>query len=162
MNTNIDGGAIAMPEERQNPDRRTIYVRVADREMWERAEELAGDSLASLVADLLRRWVAEREAEAKARVTGMGRVEVTVEDGNGYRQQAFHGRLIATAVRGRNTWDVYLTPRGQLAVYCDGQHQQLQVYPDFETLASSFKRMPDLMTQVTDALGRKHVEELDI
>ena len=47
------------------PTRRNIYVRAEDADVWDRAEQLAGESLSQLVADRLRRYVAEREAEAE-------------------------------------------------------------------------------------------------
>jgi len=46
------------------PSRRTVYVRAEDADVWKRAEELAGESLSQLVADQLRRFVQQREAQA--------------------------------------------------------------------------------------------------
>jgi hypothetical protein len=47
------------------PARRNLYVRAEDADVWDRAEQLAGESISQLVADRLRRYVAEREAEAE-------------------------------------------------------------------------------------------------
>ena len=48
----------------QNNRRRNVYVRAEDADIWERAEQLAGESLSQLIADQLRRYVAQREIEA--------------------------------------------------------------------------------------------------
>src|SRR5579863_3313116 len=41
------------------PARRNLYVRAEDADVWDRAEQLAGESISQLVADRLRRYVAE-------------------------------------------------------------------------------------------------------
>ena len=40
---------------------KTIYVREADTEVWEKAERLAGGSVSALIAEALRRYVEEVE-----------------------------------------------------------------------------------------------------
>ena len=139
---------------RATVDRRTIYVRVGDREMWQRAEQLAGDSLAGLVADLLRNWVNEQEAKARMRETGMERVEVI----DGGRRKAFKGRQLALG----GTFVIYLTEQGRLAVQ-DVAQTELLVYDTFPDLENDEERFgPELLQQVANLIGEEYVEELDI
>ncbi len=72
---------------------KTIYVKDEDVATWDRAKELAGDKLAPIIASALKRYVAEKEAEAR----GYDRIEVSYSDelSNGLpRRKAFFGRWV--------------------------------------------------------------------
>jgi len=43
---------------------KTIYVKAEDLPVFERAEELGGDSLSAVIAEALKRFVERKEAEA--------------------------------------------------------------------------------------------------
>src|SRR5258708_1005394 len=72
---------------------KTIYVRDEDTAIWDRAKELAGDKLAPVIMEGLKKYVAEREAQAK----GFERIQIRFHDqqSNGMpRAKAFYGRWI--------------------------------------------------------------------
>lgn len=43
--------------------KKTLYVRKEDEQIWKRAAEIAPSSLAHVIAELLRPWVAQQERE---------------------------------------------------------------------------------------------------
>lgn len=103
---------------------KTIYVADKDLTLFDRAEELGGDSLSSVIADALRRYVAAKEAEAQGyeeHVIEVGRWE---ED---TRQVKIIGRVIAGTTQhfgqtssrdDRGTdYQIYQTRAGKIVVY---------------------------------------------
>ena len=92
-----------------NQSRRNIYVRAEDAEVWRRAEEFAGESLSQVIANQLKRYVAEHEAQAG----GLERIvlEVVVKgeappgpwDKGELRKVAFYGKwLVGDPVKRKN------------------------------------------------------------
>ncbi len=110
--------------------KKMIYIRDADAPLFERAAELAGDeneSLSATIAEALRRWIDQREAEAE------GYQDYTLQPGawpvgglNGApredRPVKFVGRLLVEYCDGgrddirKNTWRIYVTRAGNIVV----------------------------------------------
>lgn len=76
---------------------KTIYVKDEDLQVFEEAEKLGGDSLSSIIAEALRRFVDVKRAE----VQGMKECNLTVgvlrSQGADIRKVRFVGRLLAEA-----------------------------------------------------------------
>lgn len=106
---------------------KTIYVKDSDLETFERAEALSGESLSSVIAEALRRYVEVEEAKA------MGYEEHTVEVGvwrtqgsDDTRELKFIGKHIAGGrvfggqTRSRDDrgadWDIYQTKAGKIII----------------------------------------------
>jgi EXLDI family protein len=98
---------------------KTIYVSDADVPIFERAQELAGENLSSMIVAALRRFVAAEESRAR----GYGEVIVKVGESGLFTQKQFNGRELAK-VRlpdptsgGITVLVVYETAKERLAVY---------------------------------------------
>ena len=97
---------------------RTIYVADSDVPLFEKAQKLAGGNLSATITEALRRFVESQETKSS------GFEEITVEVGKvAHFHKRFQGRLLA---KGRVfelndtrkvSYNVYLTPKGNLAVY---------------------------------------------
>jgi hypothetical protein len=75
---------------------KTIYIRDEDVPVWERAKELAGEKLAPVIVEGLKRYIADKDAEAASR-KGFGRIVVKYRDAEEEglpRVKAFNGRWI--------------------------------------------------------------------
>ena len=75
---------------------KTIYIRDEDVQTWDRARELAGDKLAPVIVDGLKRFIKEKEAEAIVE-KGFERIEVEFSDATAHhipRKKAFYGRWV--------------------------------------------------------------------
>lgn len=75
---------------------KTIYIRDEDVSIWDRAKDLAGDKLAPVIVDGLKRFIAEKEAEL-AQAKGFERIEVSFNDANENdlpKRKAFVGRWV--------------------------------------------------------------------
>jgi hypothetical protein len=121
------------------PSRKNIYVKAEDAEIWERAEQFAGESLSQLIADQLRRYVTDRENQAHGfqrivlDAVVRGAIPPGPWDKGEMRKVAFYGRwLVGEPVRRRrptpgvteraiddgdmNMYGVALTKQGKIAV----------------------------------------------
>ncbi|TMC38180.1 MAG: hypothetical protein E6J28_06560 [Chloroflexi bacterium] len=171
--------------------RKNIYVRPEDAQIWERAEQLAGESLSQLVADQLRKYVAERERQA----TGFERIVVeaivkgAVPAGpwdREVRKVSFYGRwLVGEPVKRQDLtagvyekavfdgdmhlYGVALTRRGKIAVLeLDkaegtqyGEPPYLKLYDSLQ--AADQDGVPHfILDQAAAALNTELVDELDI
>ena len=77
---------------------KTIYIRDEDVAIWDKAKELAGDKLAPVIVDGLRKFIVAKEAEAME-AQGFQRIEVSFPDAeaNGFlKRKAFVGKWIFT------------------------------------------------------------------
>lgn len=155
------------PVERR--DRRTIYVRKGDEEIWEMAEKLAGDSLAGLIADLLRDFVTREEQRKLAALQGMDRVEVSYEDPDrGLTRKAFTGRWVLDDYPSQmgGFYDVALTIGGRfvlLFAHRRGHFTFFRVFENLEELGEDEVVCPkDVLEELKSTLDPKHVQELDI
>ena len=75
---------------------KTIYIRDEDTAVWDRAKELAGEKLAPVIVEGLKRFIAESERK-EAEQKGFERIEYEYPDAdaNGYpRRKAFVGKWI--------------------------------------------------------------------
>jgi len=173
-------------------NRRNVYVRGEDAEVWRRAEELAGESLSQLIADQLRRYVAQRDALAG----GLERivVEAIVKgeappgpwDKGDLRKVAFYGRwLVGEPVNRKHPtpgineralddgdmhfYGVALTKGGKIAVLeLDKAEETEYGHPPFLTLYDSLKAADQggvphwVLDLAATALNVELVDELDI
>ncbi len=168
---------------------RNVYVSDADLPLFAQAADLAG-ALSTAVAAGLRLYVAQREKERKS--TEMSTIELEVDDGPLVTTKRFTGRQVlryeARDGLRTNTYRVYLTAKGQYAVYSRNDpnwallsdengrasedaeawreewwrtdQRTLRVFPDLAAMTG------ELPTELIDALTRaghqSPVEDLDI
>lgn len=101
-----------------NMTTRNVYVSDADAPLFERAAELCGGMSAAVAAGL-QLYVAQQEREKK--LAEMNTVELEVQEGPVMTTKRFSGRqILRYQILGRlrtQSFRVYLTARGQLAVY---------------------------------------------
>lgn len=94
---------------------RTIYVSDDDRELYDRAAEIAG-GFSPAVSEALRRYVETHDLADR----GFEEVEVTVRTGGTASVKIFRGRRLARVeqfLEGRSVqWTSYATPRENIAV----------------------------------------------
>lgn len=153
---------------------KTIYIREADAEVWERAEKLAGGSVSALITEALRRYVEEEQQKEQ---TGMEQIEVEFwgPEDRPY-QAAFVGRWLLwpdeTETRtGEPGYDagayygVALTRRGDIAVYIrhvnDGFAPILTTYKSFEE-AEKEGTPGDILAIAAAEISDGYVQTLDI
>lgn len=153
---------------------KTIYVREGDTELWEKAETLAGGSISSLIADVLRRYV---EQEERKEQMDMETIEVQLGGGR-YGEEygaEFVGRWLLppgdetrTAEPGNDAgvyYGVALTQRGKIAVYSghvNGLYPYgLNTYDSFEE-AEADSVPTDILAAAAAAMGADYVQKLDI
>jgi EXLDI family protein len=99
---------------------KTIYVADADLALFQRAQDLTGDSLSATITQALRRLVDVEESKAR----GFEEVMVKVGSGKARRAQRFQGLLLAkegrTTKEGRvETYRVYQGRTGRFVVHLD-------------------------------------------
>jgi len=153
---------------------KTIYVREADAEVWERAEKLAGGSVSALITEALRRYVEEQEQKEQM---GMETIEVEFWGPEEVPYQAsFVGRWLLwpdeaetrTGVSGYDAgayYGVALTRKGNIAVYVrhvnDRFAPTLETYKSFEEAEK--RGMPgDILAMVASEISDGYVQKLDI
>jgi hypothetical protein len=151
---------------------KTIYVREADTELWEEAEQLAGGNVSGLIADALRRYVDEE----KRREQGMGKIDLDLSRGKIARKVWFEGRWLVEPDEDKTRpadpageagfyYGVALTKRGNIAVYINsikpGGDPRLDTYPSLD--AAAVEGLPeDIYEKAEAVMDRDFVEELDI
>jgi len=153
---------------------KTIYVRKADAEVWQRAEELAGDSVSALITEALRRYVEQEDQKER---TDMERIEIELwgPEERPY-QAAFVGQWLLwpdedetrTGEPGYDLgayYGVALTQRGNIAVYIqhvnDGFAPRLKTYHSFEEAEKDV--MPgDILAMAASEISDGYVQKLDI
>jgi hypothetical protein len=157
------------------PVNKTVYLRDEEVPIWEKARELSGDKLSPVIVASLRRFVAERKAEAK----GFQRIEVRFNDCMDNRLpkvKAFYGKWIfdlerpLTLVvnedsRESDKYSIAETAKGSVVVYKE-QHDpegflsKFLVYRSFTEAA----RDSEVNYAIREALEKRGVpvEELDI
>jgi hypothetical protein len=175
----------------KSKSRRNVYVRAEDAEVWRRAEELAGDSLSQLIADQLRRYVAQREVQTSGFERIVVEAIVTGKAPSGpwdkeVRKIAFDGRwLVGEPVKRRqpkpgvseraisdgdmHLYGVALTRRGKIAVLeldvAEGdQHGDPPYLKLYDSLSAADQDgIPHfILGQAAVALNTELVDELDI
>jgi hypothetical protein len=153
---------------------KTIYVSDEDEELWEKAKELAGGSVSSLLIEALRRYIEEQELEERQ---GMEKIEVELEDpARGSWRAQFVGRWLLrpqyaetrTSESGHpdTHYGVALTQRGNIAVY---ECQELTPQHDAASLTAykSFREAEedgvpkDILAIAARQQGADYVERFD-
>jgi|HubBroStandDraft_1064217.scaffolds.fasta_scaffold61762_4 hypothetical protein len=153
---------------------KTVYLRDDEVPLWEKARELSGDKLSPVIVAALKRFVAEREAEAK----GYERIEVSFNDSQDHwmpKIKAFYGRWIIDREKPLKLHDedghefdlfsVAETAKGNVVVYTEnhdreGMSAKFFVYPSF-TEAAAVSRLNYAIREAIEKRGVP-VEELDI
>jgi len=157
---------------------KTIYVRDEDVTVWDHAKELAGEKLAPVIIDGLKKFVIAREAEDSL-AKGFERIEVGFNDADDHnipRRKAFIGRWIfpPTAPTNATCQDneqvdscaVALTPKGAAVFYSWTADREgmwgfrFDVFPSLEE-AARHNRLDWAARQTIRKIGVP-VEELDI
>ena len=152
---------------------KTIYIRESDKELWEKAENLAGGSLSGLLADALRRYVEEEEMRKD---TDMETITLEIGREERARTVEFVGRWLLdpdpddtrTGEPGYDAgafYGVALTKRGNIAVvseHCNGAWgPYLKTYADFEE-AERDNVPSDILAMASAEMGADYVQKLDI
>jgi hypothetical protein len=145
-------------------NRKNIYVRDADLEVWDRAEQFASEPISALVSRLLRNYVQQREMPTE-------RIIVAVNDHDGtITRKAFRGRMLVSnysadnpAVRGTR-FNAAQGAAGGLALWYqheDGHSGGFQTYGDLGEAKG--KEWPlDFLSAVSLALCEGYAEEIDL
>ena len=154
---------------------KTIYVREADAELWEKAEKLAGGSLSGLITEAVRRYTEEEDRKEQMKMKTIQTIEPIEVDLGGSRAR-FVGEWLLdpdpdetrTGEPGHDAgayYGVALTERGNIAVYTrhvnDGFAPTIVAYDSFET-AEENGVPSDILATAADAMGADYVRELDI
>jgi hypothetical protein len=157
---------------------KTIYIRDEDTAIWDRAKELAGEKLAPVIVEGLKRFVREKEVE-EAEAKGFERIEVSFYDSEAHgmpKKKAFIGKWIFPLSKPVDmTWEdrdqcdyyaVALTAKGAVVVRRWSTNSESRwddkflVFPSLETAAAD-KDINYAARKAIEAIGVP-VEELDI
>jgi len=158
---------------------KNIYIRDADKDVWEQAEKLAGSaSFSQLITDLLRGHVEQEKRKQEALSMQMKTVEFEIENKDTGRitKKSFKGRwVVDTNDRLIASGPMYMAGTAYVAAITakggiflgsfspsNGDHlEDYTVYSSFE-FAEIDGWPPELLSAVADELGKDFVEELDI
>src|SRR5579864_5631113 len=97
---------------------KTIYVSESDEPLFNRAKEIAGEALSSVIARALREYVSRHEEKAK----GMKEITVRIGQHNSQREQRFVGQEIGkwSGFSDDKAWlmdaKIYQTQKGNWAI----------------------------------------------
>lgn len=153
------------PADARPTNRKNIYVRDSDLEIWERAEQLASEPISTLVTRLLSNYVQQREMPTE-------RIIVAVNDhGGAIARKAFKGRMLVSnysaddpAVGGTRFYAAEGAAGGLALWYQhrgDGYPGGFQTYGDLGD-ASGKEWPPDFLSAVSLALSDGYSEEIDL
>lgn len=164
--------------------RKNIYIKDSDLPLFEWAEEEAGDSLSSILAEALRLFKQRKEMEAKLVEQGYETIKVDVDrPGSNYVQtKQFEGKWILPGFvsdEDNQSYAVAHTKRGQIVItredmdHLDQGVWDFQVFPNLHAIKLHNRmaeqderekdRYPeDLVNAIAVELGEEHVEVLDI
>lgn len=148
------------------PPNKTLYIRDADAEVWERAEAIAknrGTSVSQLATDGLR---ATLPPTNPADDPDMEEIRVLVGDEERSHEEAFIGRWLVPYGEDSATgeenymasarWGVALTKRGSIAVFTSasyGEPGTLDVYDSLDD-AESGEHPADILAEAAAELGQ--------
>lgn len=150
----------------------TLYVKDADAPVWERARQLAGDSLSSVVGRALSEYVEQEETRLKAK-SALEReataVEIDVEPKERPKRKVkFRGVLAAegdVAFSGMYL-DAYVTTSGKIVVAHSDRSagglrvEEVRVFDTYKKFLAS-DPTHDLGAAVAETIGEEWVEEID-
>jgi hypothetical protein len=162
-------GRIRELEAESRPSRKNVYIPADAREVWEHAERLAGESLSSLLTDLLRGFVKDKQAAEE----GWERIVVTVDNNPPSKppRKAFWGRWVISPdvpfPNSRFNLALAETRGGHIAIYAFGDStidDELVVFTSVDQANEECEwDLPrEFLELAADRLGREEVEELDI
>lgn len=158
---------------------KTLYIREADVEVWERAEAIArsrGTSVSQLATDGLR---ATLPPVIPADDPGMEEIRVDVGTEEWHHEKAFIGRWLVAYGEDSGTsedialsgghwlttarWGVALTKRGKIAVFRSESYGEPGSLEVFDSLNDAEDDVPaDILAEAAAALGHKRVTLMDI
>jgi hypothetical protein len=157
---------------------KTIYIRDEDTPLWDRAKELAGEKLAPVIVDGLRKYVAQREAE-EAAARGFERIVLSYQDADDNlipKKKAFTGKWIIPTTKPFDLHDedgsetdryaVAITAKNAAVIYHwteDGEHffgKHFRVFPSLKDAAAD-KHVRWAAIKAIETIGVP-VDELDI
>jgi hypothetical protein len=145
-------------------NRKNIYVRDSDLEVWDRAEQLASEPISALLSRLLSNYVQQREMPTE-------RIIVAINDRDGtIARKVFKGRMLVSnysaddpAMRGTRFYAAQGVA-GRLALWYqhgDGRAGGFQTYGDLGDATG--KEWPlDFLSAVSSALSEGYAEEIDL
>lgn len=140
----------------------TLYVKDSDAPIWDKARQIAGDSLSSIVSRALAAYVEQDEMRKQAESAlekQASRIEFDVDpDDRPKRRVGFTGVLV---FEGRDD-DVYVTTSGKVirTSTFGSRVEEMLVYDDFDDFEAS-KPGEEAIAAVAAALGVRWVQELD-
>jgi len=157
---------------------KTIYVRDEDTPVWDRAKELAGEKLAPVIIDGLKKYIAQKEAE-EAVTRGLERILLSFQDADDNlipKKKAFNGKWIIPITKPFDVSDedgseidryaVAITAKNAVVICYwkeDPEHfygKHFKVFPSFKDAAAD-KHVKWAAIQAIETIGVP-VEELDI
>ena len=160
---------------------KTIYIRDEDVPTWDRAKELAGNTISQVIVAGLERFIREKEAAATA-AKGYERIEVTYSDAEAKgipRRRAFHGKWVFSPDDPLKTHDddgyttnffaLAMTGKGKVVVLWWHEYpsddtwnewRSFEVFPSLEAAAQN-EDVNAVAIEATRKLGVP-LEELDI
>lgn len=162
--------------------RKNIYIKDSDLPLFEWAENEAGDSLSSILAEALRLFKQRKETEAKLKEQGYETITVDVDrPGSDYVQtKQFEGKWIVpdfNSDEDDQQYSVAHTKHGRLVITRDDPMSfriyDFKVFDDLKSLKmhnreAKFEQKEDdlypedLVNAIAVELGEEHVEVLDI
>lgn len=155
---------------------KTIYLRDEDAPLWEAARELSGDKLSPVIVEYLRKFVAEKEAEAK----GNERIVIEFTDSKDFdkpKAKGFYGRWIfpltspfkiKNSINQELSYAIAESAKGKVVVYLERRHSDGRIQSRELRVQDSFDLQPfgtELDRLALHAALKKRgvpVEELDI
>ena len=153
---------------------KTIYVKDSDVELWNEAEQLAGESMSAFIADALRSHVAIARRR-KELGDQMERITIDMSDKYGERTwtAGFTGTWLVypdddsrTAEEGWDSgvaWGVALTQKNRIAVFTRHVNTDDSQFEHYDSISDAAGKVPgDILSQAAGALGEDYVVELDI
>ena len=155
--------------------KRNIYVRGEDKDVWDRAEKVAGEaSTSGVITQSLQAYVRSREGHPMERLTfqiEIGGEEISktfvgrwlIEPGEGHRSEHESDDLISgTQAAGGTIFAVAETAKGKVLILTDfGRGQSFEVFDDFD--AAGEAGVPaDVLAVAAKSAGVDRAELLDI
>jgi predicted CopG family antitoxin len=158
---------------------KNIYIRDADKDVWEKAEELAGRaSFSQLITDLLRDHVEQHKRKQEALSMEMKTIEFEIENKDTGRisKKSFKGRWVIDTdaplepsgpqYMAGHAYVAAITAKGQIFLghFKPRDSDHLEDYTVYNSIQfAEVDGWPsELLAAVADELGEDFVEELDI
>jgi predicted CopG family antitoxin len=156
---------------------KNIYIREADKDVWDKAEELAGSaSFSQLITDLLRDHVAQQKRKQEALSMHAQTIEFEVENKDTGRisKKSFKGwwvvdtnqRLEASGPQymAGTAYVAAITAKGKILLghFSPNNGDHLESYTVYDSIEDAVEWPSELLAAVAGEIGEDFVEELDI